>query len=433
MKVIVSTLALLSVFFADYVQAQNLIGQWSGVAQDGSEETQLALTIRRVNDGLSALMTLPDIGVSGWPAQSVEQTKNTLNVIFPSDSGPQQMVLSVDGQSMTGTWRESRFETAAIVELTRVELGSLTSEQRILIEGPAGKLGASLIMPPDCTGGCPGVVFLHGSGPQPRDASRFAAHTLAEYGIASIIYDKRGVGESAGDLEGVTFDALAADAIAVADVLRHQPGISSVGFFGHSQGGWIAPLAGSQWARTAFVITSAGPAVPPSREAEWDVVRRLRAAGLSNEIEEEAREIVQLWHQGVRSGNWSPFDHAVSVAKAESWFETADFNVFINRPGEAFIRSYRAFMDYDPTPALSSLTAPMLAILTPDDESIDAVETESILRELRSDGRDIELKIYSGYDHSMRRLGPEEDPIRWPEHPDDYFSSQARFIQGAMR
>ncbi len=428
MKVIVSTLALVFVFFADYVQAQNLIGQWSGVAQAGSEETQLALTIRRVNDGLSASMTLPDIGVSGWPAQSVEQTENTLKVAFPSDSGPQQMVLSVDGQSMTGTWRESRFETAAIVELTRVEVGSPASEQRILIEGPAGKLGASLIMP-TCTDGCPGVVFLHGSGPQPRDSNRFAAHALAEHGIASIIFDKRGVGESEADLEGVTFDALAADAIAVADVLRHQPGISSVGFFGHSQGGWVAPLAGSKWAHTAFVITSAGPAVPPSREAEWDVVRRLRAADLSNEIEEEAREIVQLWHRGIRSGDWSPFDRALSAAKAESWFDTAGFNTFMTRPSEAFIRSYRVFMDYDPIPALSSVTSPMLAILTPDDESIDAVETESILRELRNDGHDIKLEIYPGYDHSMRRLGPEKNPIRWPEHPDNYFSSQARFIQ----
>ena len=432
MKVIVSALALVLVFFADYVQAQNLIGQWSGVARAGSEETQLALTIRRVNDGLSASMTLPDIGVSGWPAQSVEQTQNTLKVTFPSDSGPQQMVLSVDGQSMTGTWRESRFETAAIVELTRVEVGSPASEQRILIEGAAGKLGASLIMPA-CTDGCPGVVFLHGSGPQPRDSNRFAAHALAEHGIASIIFDKRGVGKSEADLEGVNFDGLAADAIAVADVLRHQPGISSVGFFGHSQGGWVAPLAGSKWAHTAFVITSAGPAVPPSREAEWDVVRRLRAANLSNEIEEEAREIVQLWHRGIRSGDWSPFDRALSAAKAESWFDTAGFNTFMTRPSEAFIRSYRVFMDYDPIPALSSLTSPMLAILTPDDESIDAVETESILRQLRNDGHDIKLEIYPGYDHSMRRLGPEKNPIRWPEHPDDYFSSQARFIQSATR
>ena len=93
----------------------------------------------------------------------------------------------------------------------------------------------------------------------------------------------------------------------------------------------------------------------------------------------------------------------------------------------------RTIDDEAAVPALSSLPSPMLAILTPDDESIDAVETESILRKLRNDGHDIKLEIYHGYDHSMRRLGPEKNPIRWPEHPDNYFSSQARFIQSTTR
>ena len=75
----------------------------------------------------------------------------------------------------------------------------------------------------------------------------------------------------------------------------------------------------------------------------------------------------------------------------------------------------------------------MLAILTPDDESIDAVETELILRALSSDGHDITLRTYPGYDHSMRKLGLEGRLLRWPEHPDDYFILQAQFIQDAMR
>lgn len=428
MKFTLSTLALIFVFLTSITQSQNVTGQWSGVAQDGVEETQLVLTIGDTQNGLFASMALPDIEVTGWPAQSVQQTNNTLTVIFPSDSGPQEMALSFEGETMTGTWRENRFETAASVNLTRRENVSPAKEKRILVEGPTGKLGASLIVP-DCSNDCPAVVFLHGSGPQPRDASRFAALTLAEHGIASIIYDKRGVGESGGNLEGVSFHDLAADAIAIADVLRNQPGISYVGFFGHSQGGWIAPLAGSQWEHTAFVITSAGPAVPPSREGEWEVVRRLRAAGLSEEVEQKARGIIQLWHQGVRSGDWSAFDTSLNDVKAEPWYDTADFSVFMDRPNAAFVHSYRAFMDYDPIPALSSLSVPMLAILTPDDESIDAVETETILRGLQNRGNDIEIKLYPVYDHRMRRLGTEGNPIRWPEHPSDYFSNQARFIQ----
>ena len=432
MKNFFPTIAFLWTLFAGSVSAQEWVGQWSGVAWDGSEQTRLELTLERLESDLSASMTLPDIGVSGWPALSVERSENMLQVVFPSDSGPQRMVLSVDGQLITGTWHERRFENVAQVKLTRDESTSSVSERRLLIEGPAGRLGASLIMP-NCTEGCAGVVFLHGSGPQPRDSNRFAAYALAEQGIASMIYDKRGVGDSEGELAGVTFDDLAADAIAIAEMLRRQPGISAVGFFGHSQGGWISPLTGAQWAHTAFVITSAGPAVPPSRETEWDVVRRLRAASVLNDAEAKARQVIQLWHDGIRSGDWLAFDQALHAAKAESWFGIADFSVFTNRPGETFIRSYRAFMDYDPIPALSSLTAPMLAILTPDDESIDAVETELILRTLLNDGHDITLRTYPGYDHSMRKLGLEGRLLRWPEHPDDYFILQAQFIRGVMR
>ena len=342
------------------------------------------------------------------------------------------MRLEVQNGRMNGTWRENRFPEDAEVELVRTEIKSLTREQPVEVTGPAGKLGATLIMP-SCPDGCHGVVFLHGSGPQPRDSNRFAAHELADNGIASIIFDKRGVRESEGDLEGVSFSELASDAIAVAKELRRQPGITSVGFFGHSQGGWIASLAGSMWAETAFVITSAGPAVPPSREAEWDVVRRLRENNYSPEIEETARHIIQLWHDGVRTGDWGAFDIAMDDAMLETWYGASGLEVFGTRPRQSFINSYRAFMDYDPLPSITSQNSPMYALLAPDDESIDARETETILRELKQKGFDITVKIYPGYDHTMRRLGPDGGAIRWPEHPSDYFSSQVEFIQAISR
>ena len=60
-------------------------------------------------------------------------------------------------------------------------------------------------------------------------------------------------------------------------------------------------------------------------------------------------------------------------------------------------------MDYDPLPALKSLDAPLLSLLSPDDESIDAVETEGILRNLAAAGRNIEVRMYPGYDRSADR------------------------------
>ena len=68
----------------------------------------------------------------------------------------------------------------ALVEIQElVETLPAVQERRVAIDGPAGTLGASLILP-EGSGPFPGVVFLHGSGPQPRDASRWAAQALAE-------------------------------------------------------------------------------------------------------------------------------------------------------------------------------------------------------------------------------------------------------------
>ena len=84
-------------------------------------------------------------------------------------------------------------------------------------------------------------------------------------------------------------------------------------------------------------------------------------------------------------------------------------------------------MDYDPLPVLESLDVPLLSMLSPDDESIDAVETEAILRELKDAGRDIEIRLYPGYSHAMRRLG-----ARWPSMPEAYYRDQAAFIQRSV-
>ena len=411
--------------------AGELAGRWTGKASSGDEGTRITLQVFRRDGQMAAEMTLPDIGVSGWPANRVEQVGKTLRLTFPSDGGPQEMVLEAHDSRLSGQWSEQRYPQPALVELHATsEPGIL--EERVTVTGTAGRLGASVIMP-DGEGPFPGIVFLHGSGPQPRDANRFAAQTFARAGIASIIFDKRGVGESGGELAGASFEDLAADAIAVAEHLKARPKISRVGFFGHSQGGWIGPLAGGRWDPTAFVISSSGPAVPPSREGEWDVVGNLRRQRAGEAAEEKARRVIQSWHEGVRSGEWAGFDSAFSTVTREPWFAASGLSEFASRPDESFSKSYRAFMDYDPIPALQRLRAPLLALLSPDDESIDAVETAAILKTLVKSGTDITIKLYPGYDHTMRRLSAGGVAPRWPELPTDYFDVQSAFIQEAAR
>ena len=258
------------------------IGNWVGMATTVSEETSITLHITESNQVLTGTISLGDIGVAGWPMSSIVASAGELHLTLPSDSGTQNIDLLLSNDVLTGTWREPRAEEMANIRLKKSTRNNQIAEKMVLIDGPAGKIGASIITPtqrgitPTQTGPVPAIVFVHGSGPQPRDASRFAAQRFAELGIASIIYDKRGIGETEGELSGVTFESLAADAIAVAEYMLSQPNTSQIGFFGHSQGGWVSTLAASSWDKTNFLITSAGPAVPPAREAHWTVVRAMR-------------------------------------------------------------------------------------------------------------------------------------------------------------
>lgn len=400
---------------------------WTGQAQIGDESTRLAIRLDEREGQAIAEMSLIDVGVSGWPAVEVTRAGQRIEIVFPSDSGSQVMRLQGFGDSLQGTWTDPGQVEPATITLAREPAYQEPEERRVNVDGPVGTIGASIIAPPG-NGPFPGIVFVHGSGPQPRDTSRFAAQSLARLGIASIIFDKRGVGESQGDLAQASFSDLADDAVAVARHFEASGMVQCVGFFGHSQGGWIGPLAATKWDKTAFVISSAGPAVPPAREAEWDVVRSLRQANAGSGAELQARRVIELWHDGVRTSDWTAFDKAIDAAKQTPWFATTTLGDFEDRPDPAFAQSYRLFMDYDPIPTLRSLSVPLLSILSPDDESIDARETQEILAQLAAEGRRIGIKTYPKYDHSLHLLSNDGKRLRWPTLPPDYFVVQAAFV-----
>jgi len=406
------------------------VGNWHGSAKTPSEETSLAIEILEVDDHLVARISLNDVGVSGWPVSSIEASANKLHIELSSDSGIQKIDLLLNDGSLLGKWLETGNKEEATVSLQKLITVERSVESRVFIDGPAGEIGASIITPNE-NGPFAAVVFIHGSGPQPRDTSRFAALRFAELGIASIIYDKRGVGESEGSLEGATFEALSSDAIAVASYMLSQTNISAVGFSGHSQGGWISTLAGSIWDKTSFVITSAGPAVSPAREAHWTVIRMMKKHEDSNLAIREARRVIENWHNGIRTGDWIKFINSYEQAEKKTWFNGSYLVDFSDIPSNQFITSYKAFMDYDPIPAIKSLNVPYLAILSPEDESIDAMETKEILENLHK--TNISLRLYNGYDHSMRKLGKNSDRLRWPEHPEEYFVEQYKFIAASVK
>lgn len=125
----------------------------------------------------------------------------------------------------------------------------------------------------------PAVVLLPGSGRLDRESDtrriRLSlgapmARTLAQHGVASLRYDRRGVGSTPGDWRAVGFHDNRADAAAALRALRARPEImtDAVGVVGHSEGAVHAIWLGAH-ENPAAVVLLAGYARPGIDAFRW--------------------------------------------------------------------------------------------------------------------------------------------------------------------
>jgi dienelactone hydrolase len=138
-----------------------------------------------------------------------------------------------------------------------------------------GVILAGTLYLPSQEGRHPAVVWVHGSGEQPRLPYEAAiVGPLVEDGIAVFSYDKRGVGESGGNCctNPGQYNLVAADADGAVLALRSRADIAPmrVGFYGASEAGWVVPLANSRLRESvAFTALVSGPTVTTGEEEVW--------------------------------------------------------------------------------------------------------------------------------------------------------------------
>lgn len=118
------------------------------------------------------------------------------------------------------------------------------------------KLAGSLLLP-NGEKPVPAVILVHGAGPQTREQYRKLGEHFASQGIAALIYDKRGTGQSGGTYESrKPYENLVNDALAGVALLKQRREIapSQVGIWGLSQGGYISAAAASRSNDIQFIV-----------------------------------------------------------------------------------------------------------------------------------------------------------------------------------
>jgi len=139
-------------------------------------------------------------------------------------------------------------------------LAAAQAEDGIVIPAGSVKLVADFELP-EGRGPFPAVVIIAGTGPQHRNAFHELTAALNARGIAVLSYDKRGCGQSTGDLSTATLGELTDDATAVTAYLktRRDVGWKRIGLIGMSQGGLMASAIAAKNPAVAAVVLLGTP------------------------------------------------------------------------------------------------------------------------------------------------------------------------------
>ncbi|MET0865815.1 MAG: alpha/beta fold hydrolase [Nakamurella sp.] len=199
----------------------------------------------------------------------------------------------------------------------------------------------------------------------PIDVSRQLAIALEAKGIATLRYDKRGVGASGGDFLRSGFHDNIDDAGAALTTLAEQPECASVPLviIGHSEGAMIATaVAADPTAGLAGVVLLAGPATTGEQTLQW------QAARIAPTLPKPVQLILRVFR--------------TDPAKRQRAFITKIRHTTrdAQRLGPARINAkwFRELLDFDPVPLLAAIKVPVLAITGDKDLQVNPADLDVI-------------------------------------------------------
>jgi uncharacterized protein len=257
-------------------------------------------------------------------------------------------------------------------------------EHALALPTPWGQLSGTLLLP-DGAGPWTAALLVAGSGPTDRDGNnpllpapidnlKRLAQALAARGIASLRYDKRGVGQSIYpglSEEKLRFEHLVDDAVAFAEWLAEDPRIGRIVLVGHSEGALIAALAAED-AQACGLVSVAGAGSRAStlmrRQIEGNLPADLSAPALATLDALERQQPVE---------------------------DVPDALVLLFRPTvQPYLMSW---FRYDPPAVLGELRVPALLLQGTADVQV-SVEQARLLQAGKPDARMVTLE---GMDHLL--------------------------------
>jgi uncharacterized protein len=293
----------------------------------------------------------------------------------------------------------------------------LYQEREVAFASGDVRLAGSLFLPSGA-GPHPALAIVHGAGPHNRESYRLLASSLASAGVAALIYDKRGTGESKGDFASATFSDLTDDALAAHALLRREPTVDEarVGLAGASQGAWIIADAAVQNDDVAFLVALSASGFKPGDSADWLTGSMLAVRGFSKHALATSAKAWQMMYSSldlIEAGVMDPMPGVPGF-----WFHALDPHL-------------------ETVGLWEQVRQPVLGLWGELDCQVPARESLAALQAAleRGPNRTYRLEIFGGTDHSMVLAGPCEREISASHggrrhYADGYLTTPAEWIHG---
>lgn len=307
---------------------------------------------------------------------------------------------------------------------------------------------AGKLLTPSTRGPHPGVVLLHGSGPQDRNGEvsliRFVADHFARHGIAALIYDKRGYAPSTGNLATAGFADLAGDALAGLRLLQSRRDINpkQVGFWGVSQAGWVMATATSMSKDIAFIISvsAGGSGYTIPQQNNYNVAAELRAGGVPPDEIDQVITSYNLFYDFIRAGeggSGEKLDAAVRKlqqdAKLRDWLPPLSSEVDWKKRDQWYLA---LDINFDPVPLWERYDGPVLGIFGELDSETPVAQVIPILSKALASRRntDYAIKVFPRANHNIMEAetGSDSELPRLKRLVPEYFDTMTDWLRSRV-
>ena len=371
-------------------------GIWCGVADSGPDSglpVTVRIKVRGVPDSVRVALSLPesrlvDLAIPSpySDSASAKIDHGVLTLDFPPDIGlgfignlgiPREaehirftgtVARSVDGPELRGRISITTYESPIVLSPDGCTSPFREHSVAFPSAGDSFRIGGTLVLP-DGSGPFPAAVFVTGSDPDTREAWQFEARALAARGVASLLYDKRGVGESIGASHDLaSWDDLAGDVEGAVHYLRGRTDLIDprrIGLIGQSQGTWIITKVAARDPGIRFLVNISGGGISAAEQETYRTGALMRVAGFPDSDIERAVAFQREKFAVARTGiGWEELDATMQGFRADSvpWFP--GYGTGAAAQSLAVLRLYGVLQfNYDPTRDLEQIRSPVFILM----------------------------------------------------------------------